>query len=298
MITVMKKTFTAELIRLINNQNIPLDQKILKKALDKVYHIRRKDGVYDIQVIWNLENLPEAFNYYSGSKTVKTPIKEEKISYTPKVVFREKENKDNKYDIVTVLKAEQRSYKSEFSSKFLSELNLLLEQCFLPAKNKKEHFVTKEKLSLSFLKLLQSQKKFKTTECISNTLASTAVIDLDTQLCGRVLSIDLLNQKVEFITLYNLRENLSSYTKSFSEVAFFDPRTMQMEYYYNLQKTKYDCFCYLDTFAFLTGKIEDIKKYSQKNKATQQTIHFSTPTLSSSKVKIDRRHMETDIHDV
>ncbi len=202
--------------------------------------------------------------------------------------------KENKFDIIAGLKTEQRSYKTLFSSKFLNDLTLLLEQCFLPSKNKKEHFVTKEKLSLSFLKLLQSQKKFKTAENLTEQLGSLALLDTETNLCGRILNIDMLNRKVEFFTLYHLREKLPSTIKGFDEVHFFDPRTLQMEKSYNLQKTRYDCFCYLDTFSFLTGKIEDIHNFKCPEKTA---THFSTVLPSLSKVKVDRRYLETDIKD-
>ncbi len=196
-------------------------------------------------------------------------------------------------DQLTELKKEQRHYKTFFNSKFLTNLDLVLEKCFLPSKDKKEHFITKEKLTLDFLKLVQSQKKFKDTSSICENLNSMAVLDLETNLCGRILSIDFLKKEVEFITLYNLREHAKSQTKSFNLIEFFDPRSVQMQHYYTLQSIKYDCFNYIDTFSFLTGKLESIDNFKCEQK---KGTRISSLTGFSA-MRLDSRYLANDIKD-
>lgn len=199
---------------------------------------------------------------------------------------------ENKHDELTQIKTEQRHYKTFFTSKILNSLKEILDQCFLSNKDKKEHLITREKLVLELLKLLQSQKKFKDTGAIQLDLISTSVLDKETQVCGRILSIDILNREVEFISLYHLREKKKSIIKKFTDVEFFDPHAMAMDYYYRLQRSKHDTFSYADTFAFLTGIIENVHEMKQK-----KVVNYACPSDNQLKIKIDKRYLSIDIQD-
>jgi len=66
----MKKTFELELSKFIRAEGLGIDKKLLKKAMDRLYHSLRKDGVSDTAKIWDLKNLGLAFENYSGDKKV------------------------------------------------------------------------------------------------------------------------------------------------------------------------------------------------------------------------------------
>ena len=68
----MKKTFELELSKFIRAEGLGIDKKLLKKAMDRLYHSLRKDGVSDTAKIWDLKNLGLAFENYSGDKKVST----------------------------------------------------------------------------------------------------------------------------------------------------------------------------------------------------------------------------------
>ena len=151
------------------------------------------------------------------------------------------------------LKKQQSVIKKEFSSKFLYKLDEILEKCWLKTKNKKEHFITREKISLELLQLLQEQKRFKTTEVIQNELICLAVFDLQDNLLGKIISINYEDKTVEFNTFISSRNN-TLVKKKMSEIAFFDAYSIQFKKYYELQKKVYDGFDYKESFTFLVGK--------------------------------------------
>jgi hypothetical protein len=161
-------------------------------------------------------------------------------------------------DVQASLKAEQREIRNGFQNKFLADLDVVLEKCFMPYKDKKEHFISKERLTVDFLKLLQSQKKFKTTECIQNQLCSLAAFDIEESLIGRITTIDLTKKTVEFITFTTLREHTPNVIKGIEEVDFFDPNSLQMEVFYRRQRLKHDMYDFTACYSFLTSKYESV----------------------------------------
>jgi len=158
------------------------------------------------------------------------------------------------FDEVVAIKREQVNYKKDFSNSFLNKLEEWFDRCYLNDKDKKEFFVTKEKLTLELLKLLQTQKKFKDSELIQNQICSVAVFDRESNLIGKVISINLIDNTVNFITMASLNSKEEVVVKKLSEVDMFDPYSIKMETYYKVQKTYYDAFNYKDTFTLLTGK--------------------------------------------
>ena len=163
-------------------------------------------------------------------------------------------------DMQVSLKTEQREIRNGFQNKFLAELDLILEKCFMPYKDKKEHFISKEKLTVEFLKLLQSQKKFKSTECVQNQLCSLAAFDIEESLIGRIVTLDLTKRTVEFLTFTTLREHQPNVIKGIEEVDFFDPNSLQMEIFYRRQRLKHDMYDYTMCYSFLTSKYETVIK--------------------------------------
>lgn len=162
-------------------------------------------------------------------------------------------------DDLALTKREQSKIKKEYSSKFLQRLEDILEKCFLRSKERKELFVSKEKLTLELLQLLQSQKKFKDSSFIHNDLCCLAVFDHETNMLGRIESINLQAKTVSFLPLCNLKNNSGCLSKSFEKVDFFDTYSVKMGKYYMQQKAVYDCYNYKEAFELLTGK-ENIKK--------------------------------------
>lgn len=168
-------------------------------------------------------------------------------------------NKRSIFDEIVAIKSEQLDEKNnlrkEFSSSFLKKLDDWFKTCYMNDVEKKEFFVTKEKLSLELLKLLQSQKKFKDSELLQNQICSVAVFDPQTNLLGRVISFNLEEKTVEFITMPYAIQNdpTGKVIKKLNEIELFDPFSLTMEIYYKKQKTYYDGFNYKDTFTMLTG---------------------------------------------
>lgn len=156
---------------------------------------------------------------------------------------------------------EKRELKLSFTNLFFEELSLLLEKCFLLPKKKKEHFITKEKLEVEILRLLQSQKKFTSLKSVKEDLKSLFVYDNEKNIIGKILSIDLVNENVEYQTLF-----LDIQIKSFKQVSFFDMNTIQLVSAFDKQKLYSDLFTYKDTYRFLMSD-----KKTQPSKKIKET---------------------------
>lgn len=73
----MKKVFEAALTKAIREAGLGIDKQFLKKAMDRVYHAKRKEGIDDTNIIWDLSNLQEALQNYTGDKNI--------VAHVPKV---------------------------------------------------------------------------------------------------------------------------------------------------------------------------------------------------------------------
>lgn len=160
---------------------------------------------------------------------------------------------ENFEDISLKIKKQQEIVKKDMKPNFVSQLREILDLCFMMPKSRKEHFITKDKLSLNILKLVQSQKKFKPSENVFNQIRYLSAFDLERQLVGKIINIDLINCKVEFITLSDVINNQPHTIKSFSEVHLFDYNSISMEYYYAQQKNYFGDISYLELYNFLSG---------------------------------------------
>ena len=167
------------------------------------------------------------------------------------------------YDDIVNIKREQVQVKKEFTSSFLNKIEDWFTRCYLNDKEKREFFVTKERLTLDLLKILQSQKKFKDSELIQNQVCSLAVFDKESNLLGKIVAFDLINNTVSYITMASVNNSEPILLKKLNEIDLFDPHSLQMEVYYKMQKIHYDGFEYINTFNLITGK--EKKQEEKKN---------------------------------
>lgn len=157
-------------------------------------------------------------------------------------------------DDLSLNKREQSILKKEYTNTFVQKLEDILEKCFLKTKERKELFVSKERLTLDLLKLLQTQKRFKESPFIHNDLCNLGVFDHETNLVGRIETINVRTKQVVFATLDLLKNNKPYISKSFEKVDFFDIFSLKMQRYYEKQKLVYDCYSFKEVFELLTGK--------------------------------------------
>lgn len=163
-------------------------------------------------------------------------------------------NKKNILDEVAETKREQFKLKKEFSNAFIKKFDDLIDRCFLKQKDKLHHLISKEKLVLEMLQLLQSQKKFKDSILIHNEIASLAVFDIETSQLGKIININIHDKTVEYQTYDTMLNNKDNVIKKFDKIDFFDPYSVKMSAYWLQVKHYYDCYKYVDMFEFLTGK--------------------------------------------
>lgn len=173
---------------------------------------------------------------------------------------------------------EKRELKRNWTNKFLNELDILLEKCFLPQKKKKEQFLTHERLEIDFMRLLQSQKQYSNLKDTKKEIKSLAVYDLEENIIGRILKIDLINSEVEFENMH-----LISKTKNFDRLRFFDFNSLECAVLFDKQKLFCDKFTYRDTYRFLMA--DDIKP--KNTLPTRRVEHFAFDRVSPLKVRID-----------
>lgn len=143
-------------------------------------------------------------------------------------------------------RSEKSVLKQMWSNSFLNELELILEKCFLKPKNKKEHFITREKLEVEIIKLLQTQKKFITKDGFKQVCAVQAAFDKIENAVAKILSIDFVAKTIQLSTIHN-----KNVTRHLDEVMFFDVYSLEFLVAFEKQKIMYD-FTYRDTFRFLT----------------------------------------------
>lgn len=203
----------------------------------------------------------------------------------------ERINKASIFDEIALMKREQTIIKRSFTNKFLFKLEEIIEKCFLKPKERKEGFVTKEKLTLELLYLLQAQKKFKDSELIHNELCSLAVFDLESNLIGRICSINLDDKTVEFLTLSSVRDNKPGEIKKFDKVDFFDAYSLKMEKYYALQKNIYDCFNHRQTFDLITGKLNKGDEIECKKDPINYSLGRGVPLDKNLQERINNRDL-------
>lgn len=167
-------------------------------------------------------------------------------------------DKSEEKDLLLTLKSEQNEIRKQYKTKFLTALKDILEKCFLTQKQKSHDFITKEKLTLEFLKLFQSQKRFKDAECLRTEIKQLAVFDKKDNNTGKLICIDLLNNTVDFnpcycFLPYKRREVIK---RDLSYIDLFDPFSIQFIKYYRLQKQVHDELSYEQTFQFLTARFD------------------------------------------
>lgn len=175
---------------------------------------------------------------------------------------------------------EKRDLKKGWTTSFLNELDILLEKCFLMPKKKKEHFITKERLEVDIIRLLQSQKQFTSLKNVKEDLKALAVFDKADNFIGRIHRIDLLNETVEFENMY-----LQMKIKPFNELAFFNYYSIETVVYFDKQKLHCDKFTYKDTYRFLMS--EDKKEAAEKLKQPEPCKRFAFERVVPLSIKVN-----------
>lgn len=178
------------------------------------------------------------------------------------------------------LLAEKRDLKKNWTNSFLNDLEIILEKCFLMPKKKKEHFITKERLEVDIVRLLQSQKQFTSLKNVKEDIKSLAVFDKTDSCIGRIHKIDLLNETVEFENMY-----LQMKIKPFNELAFFNYHSIEAVVYFDKQKLHCDKFSYKDTYRFLMS--EDKKEAAAKLIKTEPCKRFAFERVVPLSIKIN-----------
>jgi hypothetical protein len=163
-----------------------------------------------------------------------------------------------------LLRQEKNELRKKWTNGFLLELDILIEKCFLKPKEKKEHFITQEKVTIELLKLLQSQKKFQPATSNQINLQLLAVFVINENKIGKIKCINVERQEVEYIDMFGLKE-----IRPFHELILFDIYSPELQLYFERQKRFYDSFSYKDVFGFLT--------YSYKKEEKKEIIRMSTP---------------------
>ena len=171
---------------------------------------------------------------------------------------------------------EKRELKKDWSNKFLNELDIILEKCFLMPKKKKEHFITKERLEVDIIRLLQSQNGFNATKNFKEELENIAVFDIKENVVCRVLNLNILNKTVEIENIHLTRKLLT-----FNEVRFFNFKTIECVVMFDKQKIFSDKFSYQDTYRFLMA--DNIKKPIE----TKKCINYGFERIAPLTVKVD-----------
>lgn len=170
----------------------------------------------------------------------------------------------------------KKELKAMWSNKFLNDLEVILEKCFLINKKKKEHFITKEKLEVDLIKLLQSQSKFLPATDIKENLSKMALYDKVTNVVGRIMTVDLINLTVTFEDIF-----MKVKTLSFDDVEFFDTYSVKAVAMFDRQKMFYDKFTYRDTYRFLMK--EDLKVEEETKELTRYSAGRGMPLT----IKVD-----------
>ncbi len=160
------------------------------------------------------------------------------------------------------IKKEEEQVKKEIKPTVMAEMRDLFDKCFMMPKNKKEHFITREKLQLDMLKLLQRQKKFRPSENIFNQLRYLAVFDREENVIGRLVDLNMIDMTASYITYHSYANRQEIIIKHFRDIELFDYNSISMEVMYNKQANFYGGLSYVDTYKFLTG--EDVRVTKQR----------------------------------
>lgn len=144
-------------------------------------------------------------------------------------------SKPSNYDNLELeIKKEQGEARKELLPNFISETNELLDLAFMLPKERKENFITKEKIRLMFFKLIRKQKKFKSPENIFGEIRYLAVFDKETCEIGKLQYLDMIGQTATFLTYYDrLNHNDDGKTKHWRDIYLFDYNSPQLEAMWN-----------------------------------------------------------------
>lgn len=144
------------------------------------------------------------------------------------------ERKPSNYDNLELqIRKEQAEYKADLLPNFISEINNILELAFMLPKERKENFITKEKIKLTLFKLIRKQKKFKSPENIFGDIRYLAVYDKESNEIGKLKNLDMINQTASFITYNDRLNNRQDKIKSWKDIYLFDFNSSQLEVMYN-----------------------------------------------------------------
>lgn len=155
------------------------------------------------------------------------------------------------------IRKEKAILKKKWTNSFLNELEIILEKCFTKHKTKKEHFITKDKIELEIIKLLQSQKKYLDNDTFKQLLISQCVFCTKENAVARIVKIDFQKKEIEAYSIFE-----KYITRHFDEVIFFDVYSIQAIAIFEKQRVINDSFSYNYTHRFLT---HSEKKNIQKN---------------------------------
>ncbi len=165
------------------------------------------------------------------------------------------------------IKQEQAELKKGLPANFISEVQDFIEMCFMLPKNKKENFITKEKLKSILYKIIRSQKKFKNPENFFGEIRYLAVFDKEKAEIGKLISLDMLNNTAEFITYYDKMNGYDSRVKHWRDIYLFDYNSPQLEAMYNQYQSQHQReLSFVDMTHFL--EMQDFIK-SRKTDKTQ-----------------------------
>lgn len=130
------------------------------------------------------------------------------------------------------IKKEQAVDKKELSTNFNVELKEWLELAYMLPKDKKENFITREKLTSMMLKLIRSEKKFKNPKNIFDEIRYLAVFDKENSDIGKLMNIDISNKTAEYLTYFDKMNGYDSKSKHWRDIYLFDYNSPQLEVMY------------------------------------------------------------------
>lgn len=134
------------------------------------------------------------------------------------------------YDTLELqIKKEQTELKKEFSIPFNQQIREWLEMSFMLPKDKKENFITREKLITTLYQILRTQKKkFQDPKNIFAEIRYYAVFDKETNEIGKLFNIDFVNQTADYFTYFDKQNGFDMRTKHFRDILLFDYNSPQL----------------------------------------------------------------------
>ena len=155
------------------------------------------------------------------------------------------------------LKKEQAEFKTDVPQSFLLEMREIIEFAFLTPKQKKECFITREKTLTKLLQLWQrNKKKFSASNNMFSNVRYLAVFDPETKEVGKINSLNLLDQTIEFHTYSDKINGRLNRIKSFKDLSLFDYNTLQLGVVYKdyVSGNGANALSYIDMYQFLNNK--------------------------------------------